>query len=125
MKLHFNVSEIKDLCLDIGVEYEDVAGGEVRAAWSRELVRYCYRYNRTEELITICKKLRPNALWTTLDDQSASDGYLPDNQPLVQTPRIGKTPKQLSEGDIEKLLSEYTEWRLVEIEEPSVPGGNR
>ena len=58
----FNISEIKDLCFDLGVEYENLSGA-TRADKTRELVKYCQRHGRLNELVKRCKEIRPNVSW--------------------------------------------------------------
>ncbi|HZD11198.1 MAG TPA: hypothetical protein VE553_07635 [Candidatus Binatia bacterium] len=102
----FNKSELQVLCLDVGVDYEELPG-ETLSLKAQELVSYCYRHNRTEELVTVCKQARPHAAWTRLDDRYDEDAYLPDNQPLVQTPKLGKVPRRLEREEVEQFLAEF------------------
>jgi hypothetical protein len=57
---NFNDSELRDLCFDLGIEYENL-GGDNKSAKARELVAYCQRHGRLTELETTCRRLRPNA----------------------------------------------------------------
>ena len=57
---YFNDSELRDLCFDLGVEYENL-GGDNKAAKARELVAYCQRHGRMTQLEETCRRLRPNA----------------------------------------------------------------
>lgn len=124
IKEHFNVGELRLLCDDIGVKYEDLSG-ETLILKVQELVSYCYRHNRTQELITVCKRSRPHAMWIKLDDRYDEGGYMPHNQPLVQTPRIGKIPKELNGEELEKFLLEYRDWAIIETQDLSLPQGIR
>jgi hypothetical protein len=74
---YFNVGELKSLCFDIDINYDELPG-ENLSIKVQELVSYCYRHNRTEELIAVCKQLRPHGTWI-LEDQY-DDIYLPDNK---------------------------------------------
>ena len=58
----FNDSELRDLCFDLGVDYESVEGG-TRDAKARELITYLQRRDRLTELIDLCRERRPNVSW--------------------------------------------------------------
>ncbi len=70
---YFSDSEVRDLCFDLGIDYESLAG-EGKAAKARELVAYCQRRDRLTELEAACRRLRPNAF---KDSQAASAGPTP------------------------------------------------
>lgn len=53
----FNDNELRDLCFDLKIPYEDL-GGEGRSAKARELVAYCQRRDRLAELEATCLRLR-------------------------------------------------------------------
>ena len=63
-RLHENLSklfsedELRSLCLDMEVDYENLPG-QAKAGKARELVRYLERRSRTRELIERCQALRP------------------------------------------------------------------
>ncbi len=120
---HFNENELETLCFDIGVDYEDISADSHNLS-VQNLVSYCYRHNLVEELIAVCKKSRPRVEWgKLLADEDQEDPYLPQNQALVQTPKLGRLPVKLTEEEVEQFLGDYTEWRLVEREESTVLGG--
>ncbi len=55
----FNDNELRDLCFELGVDYESLPG-EGKAAKARELVAYCQRRTRLAELEAACRRLRPD-----------------------------------------------------------------
>lgn len=58
----FDEEELKMVCFDLGVEYDNLRGqGKVNKA--RELVKYLERQNRTHELLSLVKDKRPNIIW--------------------------------------------------------------
>lgn len=59
----FNLEEMKNLCLKLGIEFEDLGGENTRSAKARELVEYMERRGRLSELIELLKKERPSILW--------------------------------------------------------------
>lgn len=58
----FNESELRDLCFDLRVDYDNLPG-QSKADKARELVAYFDRRGRLAELIKVCYQLRPNASW--------------------------------------------------------------
>lgn len=60
---HFNVGELKNLCQDMNIAYENLAG-EGLEGQVRELIAYCERHGRLDTLIAECKRRRPNVDWT-------------------------------------------------------------
>ncbi len=61
----FDTYEFRDLCLDLGVDY-DALPGEGKDGKSRELIAYFGRPGRsTDKLIEVCSQLRPKAPWNT------------------------------------------------------------
>lgn len=61
----FNESELRDLCFDLGVDYESLLG-EGRADKARELIGYMERRKRIPELIMKGEKQRSDILWSHL-----------------------------------------------------------
>jgi len=59
---HFSLSEIENLCFEIGVDFEGLSGaGKLNKA--RELVAYCARQGRLVSLIEACQRARPFVAW--------------------------------------------------------------
>jgi len=59
---YFNDDEIRSLCFDLGIEYENLVG-ETREAKARELVTYCERTSQVSQLVNRCRELRPSVDW--------------------------------------------------------------
>lgn len=66
---YFDDSELRDLCFDLQIEYENLSG-ENKLAKVRELLRYTSRHQKLPELIEIFKRLRPDLQWPDIQ------GYL-------------------------------------------------
>jgi len=77
--LHFNESELRDLCFDLGVDYENLPG-QAKSDKARELLGYARRHARWEELMRHCTRLRPRVEWTP-KPASTSHGYQPTAAP--------------------------------------------
>ena len=58
--IHFNESEFKSLCFDLGIRYDDLEG-ETISDKTREMVLQMNRTGRFDELVAYCKIHRPNA----------------------------------------------------------------
>jgi hypothetical protein len=58
----FDDSELRDLCFDMGVEYESLRG-EAKSGKARELLAWCERRERVSDLVAKCKELRPKVSW--------------------------------------------------------------
>lgn len=58
----FNLAEIRTLCLELMVDYEDILG-DTKTDKVRELILYFYRFNRLPDLVQYCRKKRPNLMW--------------------------------------------------------------
>ena len=68
---HFSDGELRDLCFDLGIDYESLPG-EGKSAKARELVAYCQRRDRLAEL-EAAKYLRDagSAKGSEVSDQQA------------------------------------------------------
>ncbi len=63
MMQHFNESELKTLCVDMGIDYEilpEPAGKEDKI---RELIDYCQRHGKYDVLVSMCRKRRSHVSW--------------------------------------------------------------
>jgi formylglycine-generating enzyme required for sulfatase activity len=59
---HFSLDELKLLCTDLDIEYENLAG-EGKEAKARDLVAYCDRHVRLVDLVQYIKAERPYIKW--------------------------------------------------------------
>ena len=58
----FNIEELKNLCQDMGIVYENLSG-DGREGKVRELIAYCQRHGRIDTLLAECRRRRPNMDW--------------------------------------------------------------
>jgi len=67
---HFNLEELRTLCFDLDIKYDEL-GGETLSGKTRELLALLDRHERIPELLDTGKRLRPDAAWAEvyLDDQ--------------------------------------------------------
>ena len=59
---YFDDEELRTLCADLGIEYQDLAA-EGKAGKARELVNYLKRRERLPDLVKLCRGLRPKVVW--------------------------------------------------------------
>jgi hypothetical protein len=62
MDEYFNTNEIETLCFDLGIDYENLSG-EGKSAKIRELIEYCRRQDRLDELVARVRAERPKVAW--------------------------------------------------------------
>jgi nucleoside phosphorylase len=62
---NFNDKELHELCDDLSIDYEDLAG-QTKSEKARELVAYATRRGRMDELISQARNLRPHADWQSV-----------------------------------------------------------
>ena len=80
MQLHeflvefFSLSELRDLCFKLDVEYENLSGIETRKAKSRELLLYLGRKRQFDDLWELLPQMRPKAKFS--DDFGKKEAYL-------------------------------------------------
>lgn len=48
---YFDDNELRDLCFDLGIDYQNLSGDN-KSAKIRELIMHCERYGRYQELET-------------------------------------------------------------------------
>ncbi|VAW36124.1 hypothetical protein MNBD_CHLOROFLEXI01-3866 [hydrothermal vent metagenome] len=64
----FSKNEIKDICIDMRIEYEDLGSDDTLSGRIRELIKYCQRHSRLLELLITTAKARPRNSWQELWD---------------------------------------------------------
>ncbi|VAW32503.1 hypothetical protein MNBD_CHLOROFLEXI01-4704 [hydrothermal vent metagenome] len=90
----FNLDEIRGLCLDININYEELTG-EALSARAGSLVAYCQRRRLLTALISRCAELRVRVDWwdglaayrlgTAVADQPTNDAISEDNMGILHT----------------------------------------
>ena len=73
---HFNEDELRALCSDLNIRYDDLPG-RGNASKARELVEYLHRRNRLPEFVEIVRNERPKVFWedtSTATRQAHSTG---------------------------------------------------
>jgi hypothetical protein len=67
IRQYFNTAELKGLCFDLAIEYEDLADGG-RDSYITSLLLYCFRQGEKEtgRLLERLEQLRPEVVWPEL-----------------------------------------------------------
>ena len=71
---HFNLEELRTLCLDLGVDYESLSG-DSKPTKVRELIHYHYRVNRVKVLLYYLNEARPTIAWPQIEDLPETLAY--------------------------------------------------
>ena len=72
----FSAGELRTLCFDMGVDYDDLPG-EGKADKARELVSFCDRHDTVAKLVETGKRLRPDVPWQSAPNPKAVAPSLP------------------------------------------------
>ena len=74
----FDEEELRTLCFDLGVDYDDLPA-HGKASKARELVRHVERRGQTLELVRTGKRIRPDISWEGISE-------VPSTPPREDTP---------------------------------------
>ncbi len=83
----FNEEELKTLCFDLGVDYENVAG-DTKAEKTREIISLFERKDRLKNLVLQCRRMRPEVDWpdvTDLEQASRVVNMLPAPEETIES----------------------------------------
>ncbi|MCP4362094.1 MAG: hypothetical protein GY796_29145, partial [Chloroflexi bacterium] len=82
----FNLTEFRDLCLRLGVKYDNLRG-ETLSERIHNLVQRLNRQRRLDDLLNFCARLRPKVEWPDLSDPVALDAAPPTITAPERNPR--------------------------------------
>lgn len=71
LTLYFNEGELRDICLELDVDYETLPG-KGKGNKARELVLYLDRRGRLSEMVEKCQRLRPHVSWASILSNKSS-----------------------------------------------------
>ena len=69
---YFDLDELRTLCFDLGLDYDELRG-EVKSAKARELITVMLRQNRLAELASRLQVQRPDVDWPDVEAISAEE----------------------------------------------------
>ena len=81
IKTEFSLEEIKNLCDDLGIDFEDL-GGEGKEGKARELIAFCLRRTWLDKLVGRSEELRPQFPWRDLNAPIPSPDPFPPPTPF-------------------------------------------
>ncbi len=88
----FNESELRNLCFDLGVDYESLPARS-KDGKARELIAHMQRNSRLPEMIKMGRQLRPQAPWPDFPPEATPDPFpkqvIPHNLPR-RSPFVGR-----------------------------------
>lgn len=61
----FSLAEIRTLCFDLGIDYDDL-GGEGKSGKIRELIMHLSRRKRLRDLVELASRERPQINWPNI-----------------------------------------------------------
>lgn len=77
MARHFNLEEVRTLCFELGIAFDDLDGAGLRDKL-RELILHAGRRNLLDDLLDALRRERPAIAWPTAGDLS-----LPSTEPAT------------------------------------------
>lgn len=85
---HFGLSDLRSLCDDLGVDWEEIPEGE-KSIRVIELIKRLARHDRLPELVDRAKALRPNVAWPAVWTAPAGSRFPHNSNPFF----IGRQPE--------------------------------
>ncbi|MFN8443987.1 MAG: hypothetical protein U0175_24615 [Caldilineaceae bacterium] len=67
----FNINDLKVMCADLGIDYENL-GGEGKEARILELISFMNRHGQITTLLQYCISIRPDYIWPQEDNYRSS-----------------------------------------------------
>ena len=77
----FTKEELRSLCFDLGVDYDDLPS-PTKTGQAQDLILHLERSDRLAELVALCRRLRPTAKWDELAAVRPPGAPIPDLSPL-------------------------------------------
>lgn len=59
----FELSEMKDICFDLGIDDENLSQDDTKSEFVLSLLKYLEKRGRLAELIELCRQQRPHLVW--------------------------------------------------------------
>ena len=85
---HFNLEELRTLCFELGVPFDELGGQGVRGV-ARELLLYVQRRDRLPELLAALRVERPSVAWPGAAELVPTIAGTADQPPAV-VPDVGR-----------------------------------
>jgi hypothetical protein len=108
LRTRFDLNELKDICFHLGIEWENLSG-TTKQEKSRELVNFCSRHQRLNDLQSCCQSLRPDI--SLLEEERTF--LTPIDKNLIHS-FVLQTLNRANDRDIEEFLEEEFDRGLKE-----------
>jgi hypothetical protein len=113
INIHFNLEEIRVICFDLPVNYEEISG-ESKSSTIINLIDYCKRHNKLDDLVMICSDHNKNFNWN-LEESEVSQNEL---GAITTKLRLSLPPNKRTE--YEQVIHEYLEALRKEFNIPAI-----
>jgi hypothetical protein len=113
----FSLDEIETLCFTMGIDFDSL-GGEGRGAKIRELIEFCRRRGRDEELVARVRAERPQVAWpgasalqgvpappTGGGNQYIASGHAETGGTVIVNNNLGGSPQSAPAPRLEKKIT--------------------
>lgn len=119
----FNEEEMRTLCSDLGIDYENLAG-MTKVGKARELIDLLERLERTRDLLALCSVQRPSVDWqrlmaTTLRSSPGRQATRVPIEVIAQPAEVGPSlptpPSKLQAAGWMTLLAPPTAWLIGHV----------
>ena len=104
----FNENELRDLCFDLGLDYENLPPGGKKDK-ARELVSYFIRRNRINYLVSVFREQRPHV---TIDDIAVDEH---DEDPTENSIAVPKAPTALPQDKSNTVIAGNSLTALIRL----------
>lgn len=84
---HFNLEELRTLCFELGIPFDELGGQGLRGV-ARELLLYVQRRDRWPELLAALRIERPSVLWPDAAGLTPPIAAITDDPPAT-APHVG------------------------------------
>ena len=91
LKTNFDDAELREICFNLNIDYEELPG-QAKGAKARELITHLERRGRLVELANLCQKERPHLDWPGVENAS---GASQSDQASLET-QIRHTTRRLN-----------------------------
>ena len=106
---HFNLEEIRELCFELELDYESLAG-EGKAAKVRELISLLQRIDRLPDFVSLLNQKRPKVPWPEAGDVGKSSYQRDSPLQRIMLSKLPTTDHQTLFGRVHELQTLDNAW---------------
>lgn len=110
---HFSLDELRDLCLDLGVDPENLHT-DTKPALARDLVLHCVYEGRLGVLVQRCRERRPHVTDWGIDEEAlAATDAAPPDRPLSKSGGFGQWVEIIHADVVKNVRAVFSDVRQV------------